>query len=423
MDAHWVQVYNKPKQQAFDPFSKGVLVGRRYVTQWQALGYRHKISAFGGFDSAQFRIAIERTGAEAVLLEYLGNEVAVIVDNPVRPIFEGYINAVTIDTGTVKIINSLDRVFNRVTVMYSDDTGTERTKTTGGATNADSIAVYGSKMAVFEVGEGYSNGSNLATRTRDARLALQSWPKPITSFDSSGSFNVTIDVKGFYHTWEWDAFPITGGSTISVGAYAKRLTTHEVASPSPSPLPGWNSSRHTGNGNGVFYNDQDLGEWTPNTAWTLDLERRTGESNLASLQRAVDSGQGAVAPHREVIGIGRYIERLGYRRMFYRPANTDIRYMIDAYGDGRVMDLYGYEVPPWEVQPDASVVYTNLLTGITSTSAPTVSYITNVEYDAESGRVKLASEDDASLYAQMQINQAVKSTSSAFGADYRKAFV
>ena len=102
-----VNVYQKPKQA--NP------VFKRYL----AYGYKHSYAAVGGCDTAAFSLALTHKEAELWLEQHLGNRVAVYVDNPVTPIWEGFVNRMKWQVGGLTFTVSLDQLMNRVTVSHS----------------------------------------------------------------------------------------------------------------------------------------------------------------------------------------------------------------------------------------------------------------------------------------------------------------
>lgn len=69
---HTLHLYQKPK------------LGNGFIRRYPALQYTHKISAMGGFDTASCNIRLTVPEAEMALADWIGNRVAIFVDNPVR---------------------------------------------------------------------------------------------------------------------------------------------------------------------------------------------------------------------------------------------------------------------------------------------------------------------------------------------------
>lgn len=409
MIPHYAIVYNKPKVQVDD--------GLQQFDRFKVINYQHKISAFGGFDTAQFQLAIPIKQADGVFESYLGNEVRVFVDNPQVAIFEGYINRISIDTGVIAASVSLDSVYNRVAVSYSDDTGSERAKLTSEVVDTNSRAVYGTKMGVFEAGEKYSDGASYAEDLRDRKLEQHAFPQT-TYAQSTGSPGITIQLNGFYHTWSWDAFKITGAPTSGPPrGYIRRLLADDL-----TPLfTGYNSSRFSGNGTGVFFRD-DYDSGTDNLllftasdpGTTMDYNRELGRSHQETIQEIVELG--GPSQVRNVAGITPTYGN-GFRYGYYQTANTAVEYEVDAYSRGQIYNNTGGLVMPWEVRPNRSIRIQNLFTGLSEDYA--VAYIDNITYDAEAQTVKWASDDDTSLQGVFQLGQSIKTTTSRFGATRR----
>jgi hypothetical protein len=70
---HAVHIYQKPK------------VGNGFLRRLQAFNYQHSINAIGGFDTASCDVALRSVDeAQQFLDQYIGNRVAIYVDNPSR---------------------------------------------------------------------------------------------------------------------------------------------------------------------------------------------------------------------------------------------------------------------------------------------------------------------------------------------------
>lgn len=409
---HFLTIYNKPREQ----LSQGRLVRRRYL----AYNYGHTISAIGGFDKASCNLNVDRVEAENIYFNYVGNDVAVHVDNPLEPIFEGYINRVTIEAGDIRTSRGLDEMANNTYVVYADGTAAPRTKVTLATTNTTSGATFGFKSKMIEIGEQYTNGAGIATAMRNKYLARYSYPSISTVQAGGQGFSVSIEIYGYYHTWSWDVFGSTNTTLIAAGD-AVFLYTFNTTPPSIASMTGLNSSNYANNGNGVFYNDRDFTLWSSNGGFTITLEKRVGETHWQKMLNIVEAGDGV---NDWVIGITGTDPNLGYRRAYYRQASTTLKYVTTAYGDRRFYTTYGQLVPLWYIRPDASVLIRDLSSTFSGTGDdPRVAYIHSVDYDAEAQKISWATRDNLTLGGFYQYAHQNKETGRAFGAEQRQYFL
>lgn len=412
---HFLHVYNRPKDQV----TEGLIFQKRF----QTYGYSHRIMAKGGFDTASCQVAVDKIEAEKIFTDYIGCHVRTYIDDPFIPAWEGYISRVTIETGGISATRSLDNMANVVDVVYSTTGASPQTVQTGIAFDAFSGALYGFKTQCFDIGAQYSAGAAMAAVYRDGKLAKLRFPPTSASTGGSESLNVTIEMKGFYHTWDWDTFGNTDTTSLNAGQVVFLFILDNTPT-NPLSQTGYNASRWTanGNGNGVFYRDNDFSLWVNNTSFNLTTEKRNGETHWNKVLGIVEAGDGV---DDWVIGITPTDPNLGYRRAYYREANTDVEYKTNAYIDRRFYSPYGTYIPSWRILPDRAVIIEDIVAvWIETLNDPRLAYIESVEYDAESGQVTWQSKDDVSLVGVFQVDRAGRSTGGQrFGAPQRNVFV
>lgn len=421
---HWLHVYQKPAL-AIGGTYPTVNVSDTFFTRYLAYDYKHKISAFGGDDSATARLMIPKSEAEVIFGEYVGNRVAVYADNPVVPIFEGIINRVNIEVNGVKLSRSLDGMYNRVSVKYQNPSASPETQITSEVINQDSIDVYGSKQGTLDAGQTYSNVTGIATTLRSKALNQLAWPQISTVSSTGNEYKCTIEMIGFYHTLDWDTRLTTitnseqvWGALFSFTRWATNLN-----------LVHRNSSGVAGNGWGVFFNDRDSTDFDEtNAAFNITLEKRAGESALSFARKVVEAGDGT---SDWVFQISRTVHRGGaytfttvptttpapYRRSIYRAANTDVEYFTQAYGDKRIYTPSGYEVKPYNVLPDRSIFVSDILEGWNKQGQdPRIGYIETVDYDGNTGVATWQTKDSLRVEDMFKLRQYARSTNGRFGA-------
>ena len=196
---HVMKIYQKPK------------LGTSYLTALPVYNYKHSINAIGGFDTASCDIAVNsRADGMRFLDQYIGNRVAFIVDNPVEPIWEGFINRMTFSFGGVEYSIGLDDMANRVIAIYAAASGSPTTTQSTVVNNTSSQSLFGIKQEQVDLGN--MQAGTGATLIRDTILAQRAFPKTsiLPSGGSSGLLH--IEFLGFYHTLEWEDYRILSPS-------------------------------------------------------------------------------------------------------------------------------------------------------------------------------------------------------------------
>lgn len=349
MPEHWLHIYEKP------------VLGDAFITRTLATKYKHRLTAVGGSDKASATLALGRSEAEAYLATYLGNRVAVYVDNPVEPIFDGFISRMTLNAGALTFTRSLDAMYNRAAVTYSapDVSGTAMQRTAV-ADNTDSQAIYGIKQG--EIDAGYIRGTVVTRMTalRDGLARLRAWPQNSTTFNSQGGDNYVLQIEmlGWYHALEWVSY---GGFNVASNITPDAWLTTVVLGNYP---------------NTSFFDTTDTSLIETNSAFTQRQQENGQKTFWQHVQQVVEAGDGAT---RWVAGVTNTNANTGTRRLYYRPANDDTRYTVRS-DDGRIRDAYGGIVDPWRVIPDARAAVGDVLdtdnsklTDVSGSATPTAS--------------------------------------------------
>jgi hypothetical protein len=403
---HTAHLYQPPAQ------------GTAFVAQHAAVGYRHTIMAKGGFDTASFTLQLSPAAAELAFSNYLGCVVRVIVDNPDEPVWEGYIDRMTWRAGGVAITRGFDNMMNRVNVTYynADSAAGTKTEQTAVTNSAASQALYGVKEGSIDAGVHYDNADKThKTALRDLRKNIYAYPQVSVAASEGGDGVLEIECKGLqYYVWDWSNYklaesdPSNATSDLWI-AFARAIGETAYASAIMVPA---NATLvyDTGTivGGASWLRDID----TTVTAAQISYASENGQTHLQFLQSIVEAGDGV---NRYVFGISSPDPNDGLRRVYYRQADTTIRYTAYALSDtGRLRDVYGRVVPPWLVRPDAGVRINDILTGWDeSGDDPRIGYIESIEYDAEAGTVAWQTGDDITLEGAMQRKKPLK----AYGAN------
>jgi len=394
---HYLHVYQKSKQ------------GNTFLRRYQAFNYRHSIKAVGWFDTASCELALSGKEAELFLEQYIGNRVAVFVDNPVEPIWEGMITRITFQQGTVTFTNSMDDMTNRVAVTYqSPNLAAPQTNTSTYIDNLASQAIYGIKESILQLGvtpEAASNARRDAIRA--LRLAIRSWPLTSAVFNSSARAGlVKVEMRGFYQTLDWDHY-----SSVVTTAPNANVLVQEVVQ---------------GNINGsTFFDDTDASLMNSNVSFVARRESQVGLTRWQMCQTIQEAGDGV---HRWIMGVTPTDANLGTRRFYYRQADNTVKYIVrQSDGMGVIRNIYGQKVDPWRIVPDGSVRLNDALVGWDlQGDDPRVSYLAVVQYDAERQTIAWQSEDNITfdgIFRLSSFYNPVESTAGVGKAIPRQTYV
>lgn len=383
---HTMNLYQKPK------------IGNGFINRFNVYNYRHTIAAVGGFDTASCDIAIpSHNESQQFLDQYIGNRVAFFTDNPIEPIWEGFINRMTFNAGGVQYTVSLDEMANRVTATYTNvAVSATAAAITGTVNNTDSQAVYGIKQENIDFG--YLRGGTGDTAVRDTALAQRAWPKTsITRGQGSGLLH--IEFLGFYHTLNWWVYTNTGTASSNLGNMVNSVQANDV------------------NGT-VFYDNTDDTDLSANaTAINQEhIKRETGWDTLLRFQEMGASGD------YWVVGITPTIFATGTRRLYYRAANTTIKYTARQSDGLRIRNIYDQLVPPWTVQPDCGIRVSDMLIGWDGLGDnPAETYIKTITYNANDQTVDYQGDDDTRAEGAFQFKRYGKPVGKRFSATVRRS--
>ena len=389
---HYMSLYHKPK------------LGTGFIRSYPVYGYKHRILATGGFDTAGCNLGLSQPDGEAFLRQYLGNRVAFFATNPVEPIWEGLISRIKVQVGSVTFTVSLDNLFNRTKVTYSNPASTTVPQQTAVADDADSQAIYGIKEGSIEA-YAMDVGSAVATHKttlRDMLLSFSSWPRISTVIGASGGKGINIECVGFYHTLKWESYTSTVGGTSQ-----------------PNTLIASNMLPNLANGT-TFFDNADTSLIVSNAAYTMSPNERQGKTFWQKIQEAAEPGDGT---SQWVAGVTPTDPNTGKRVVYYNQANTAIEYTARLADGLRIRNLYGRVLPPWDIRPDRGIRLLDAMLGWGDEGDdPREAYIESIDYDANSQRVRFASSDNIAAEGAFQLTRFFKLNGTPFGPPPRQTW-
>lgn len=393
---HTLNLYQKPK------------LGNAFVGRYSIFNYKHRILAMGGFDTASCQIALDRKAGETALEQWVGRRVAIYVQNAAVPIWEGLISRVTLRAGAAVFTASLDELFNKVRVTFGQRNATPNTQYTTPVSNTTSQALYGIKEGNIDALSSDTISADLTAKTTLANryLATRAYPKVSTAFASGSADLVSIEMIGFYHTLEWETYDpgVASGVTTPTAFLALLFVTAGV--------------NRFSNLN-TFFDNTDVTQVATNTSFNAPASR--GATYWDVVKSLTEPGDGT---NRYISGITPTDPNTGTRRLYYARANVAVEYTIQArYDVGRVRNIYGAPLQPWQVRPDRSVRLQDVLTGWNlQGDDPREFYLEAVNYDAESQTVSLQSSDNIELEGALQLDSYYKAIGTRFGPPYRTVY-
>lgn len=372
---HYLHMYQLP------------MIGSSFIKRYPVYNYQHTISNQGWFDTASCDIAV-RSQSEGfdLLANRLGCYVAIYVDNPTQPIWEGLINRITFNSGKVSYTIGLDDMANRVSVVYTGgaNTGVQ----TPVVNDLSSQAIYGIKQGQIEFGTDASGGSTQRTNLRDTLLIQQALPQTSVSQAQGQTNLVHFELIGIFHTLEWEKF------FVALSAATTAFNTSI-------------SSIIAGLANGAtFFDNTNTTQISTNAATEPNQQR--GVSAWERLQKMADAGD---ATNYWVCGIAPTDRNTGKRTFYYRQANYAINYTANQDDGLIIRNQFGKPVPVWLVVPDQVIRVNDILVGHDTTilSDPRATYIQSIQYDANSQQVTWLGADNTTARAAFALNKSYKS--------------
>lgn len=383
---HYLHVYQRPAQ------------GSRFIERYTAFSYQHTIVNQGWFDTASCDIAVRsESEGQKILNQYLGCFVAVYVDNPAEPIWEGLINRITFNSGGASYTISLDEMANRLSVVYTGAANAAAETTI--INNTTSQAIYGIKQDQIEFGADPSApAATQRTNLQATMLAQRAYPQTAITQQQGAQNIVHLELIGIYHTMEW-AKQFTGTSTGTITSTAS-ITAYVNNNPNLT----------------TFFDSTDVTQIGTN-AMTVPIQQR-GNTYWDVILKETEAGDGT---NYWVCGITPTNKATGKRVFYYRQANTSVVYTASKGDDLRPRNLFGRPVKPWLVIPDRAIRVIDALVGLNGTVQldPSLTYIQSIQYDANSQKVQWFGADNTTARAAFLLNRGFKPLGEDFGAPER----
>ncbi len=378
---HYVHIYQKPAE------------GASFVRRYQATNYEHKINIMGWFDTASCELSVTQTEAELVFENYVGNRVAIYVDNPAEPIWEGYISTILYTAGGLAFRRSMDNMANRVYVTFTD--GTTLTETSA-STLAGSQSIYGVK----EIGvrgrwmDTATNQSQNLTLLRNRRVAEIAFPQTSVTKKSPGNSFIKIEMRGFYDTLRWEKVKINRNDNPVT-------TLLEI-----DALPNLYNED-------TFLDNTDFTEIdVPGVTVKSTKKKITGETVWDLAQNLGEFGDGADI---WIVGVTE-TKSNGKRRMYYRASNKAVEYTARTSDGLRIRNEFGGLLRPWTIKPDRSIRLTDILVGWNAIGDdPRETYIKSISYKQSANAVTWVGEDDVTMEGVMKSFDSQRSFNRVFG--------
>lgn len=366
---HNLVIYQKPKR------------GNKPLRSAFVFNYKHKISAYGWFDTAECDlIPVNATEGMRFVEQFIGNRVAVFVDNPYEPCWEGLISRITLNTGGATYTISIEDMYNTVQVNYTTSASAFPSQS-GLSQQLTSQAVYGVKQGVIEGGVVPGGGGTQFDGIRKSMIEMVGYPQSsITPGDDSATIH--LEMMGIYHTLRWQ---LNFNVTTPTVSYSNFINTYIL-----SIL----------NNGATFFDNTDLSGITTVAALRTQGDA-PGKTLWDQLETHTHAGDNNGTPY--VVGITPTDPRTNKRKLYYRPANLDIQYKAWRRDGFRIRNFYGRLVPPWKVRPDRSLRVDDMLLAYgLAGDDPRDVWVQSIDYDGETGKVLYYGADDTSVEGAFQ---------------------
>lgn len=378
---HYVHVYQRPKQ------------GTAFLARHEAFNYQHTITNNGWFDTMGCDISIRSKAAINQIIDaYIGAFVAVYVDDPNAPIWEGLISRITYNAGNVSYTISLDEMANKVSIVYTGaaNAGAETTP----VSNTASQAVFGIKQTQLDFGPDTSAGTQ-KSNLQNMILGQKAWPLSSITQQQGDPSLIHLECVGIYQTIGWEQY------------FSVLTTTSTAANTVITTYLGLLANTTT------FFDNADTSFISANTMTCPNQQR--SKSIWDRILEVAAAGDGS---SYWLVGITPTNPNTLKRSLYYRIANYSTEYTA-FQSDGLIMrNAYGKPVSPWRVVPDRVIRVNdaNIAFDGTYLTDVALTYIKSVSYDANSQKVQWFGDDDTRGRAAFKLAQVFKPTSSPFGA-------
>jgi hypothetical protein len=302
--------------------------------------YRHTISAFGGFDTAEFDIVATQTVLNDWILNGLFRPV-IVTDDSLSVVWEGFVDSITINQGGLNVTQGpVTSIANRVFAIYS---GVDVSvyppvigvrKKTPTVNSLDSQATWGIWPEIISLA-GVSDSN--------ADLLVSMWLQEHKDFDKDSNFSfnqgglsITVKCSGWYQTLKYPYnYILNTGGTIDLSERLKAIITAQ-------PNSGWIST--------------DYSRITPNT---VPAVKYVNDDRLAIEYIRGLTAMGDASNNRYYFGI------YEGRQAVYEAVSTQIDYYAQLSDpQQQILDPTGAVVPAWRVRPGKWVFFNDFIPGL-----------------------------------------------------------
>jgi hypothetical protein len=270
-------------------------------------------------------------------------------------------------------------------MQYARDALGSQTQITNAANLIPSQNIYGIKEGSINAGVVENNYPlAYATSYRDTLIEINGWPQ--SSITQGSKRNVRVEMKGFYHTLDWEMHWVSA----------------TAASKTPTQLIGLLLSNVTNFD--LWFDYADTSGIANNATWLAREQIRTGMTKWQGFLRVTEAGN--TSGDYYIIGIEPTNSVKGTRRMYYRQANSAVEYTALAADGLRVRNKYGGIVRPWTVVPDRILRVADILPEWNGLGDdPRDVYLRSITYDAEKQTVRWQGGDNTTGEGVFQVNQ------------------
>jgi len=209
-----------------------------------------------GFWRLKTRIDGPEKFIEEMFSNGLGRHVEARDPDGGEPIWEGKLFKVTMDYGAETISKDLTDVFNALWIRYRI-TGSTTTARSIVYPNAASIARYGRKEKVLNIGEIPHAG--VADQCAQIFLDMIQTPKPFPEHREGQKMHspfVTIEARGYSECWGWQMY----NQTINTGTYTTSELIEDVVSSKCAYVKSYKIDANSTSVQEELDNDRDAGD-------------------------------------------------------------------------------------------------------------------------------------------------------------------
>lgn len=376
---HSVNIYQKPR------------LGAGWLAQFNIFNYSHRLLAMGGCDSARFVVMVDFNQAEWLFENCIGNSARIYVDDPVEPIFDGYISRITYRIGGVDLTRGIEDMFNDTSIMYYN-TATATTQTSATVDTPASVALYMRKHGTIDGDIAFTGATTQRQNTRTLLRDRSSWP--LTSMSAGqGTFALEIEMRGWYTILDWLIY--TNALTTTTGA---SVLIREMLADTASATLFENAQYIWATGSGA-------GTWSDLISFNSSncaRESSNQQTYLEFLEGVVLTGAAGTPRVQYAYNITKYTgfdPNTNGRRVYYAPARIDVYYYQRARSEpGVFRDAQDRKIDPWRIEADRAVQVTDVLFGWGQAgNDPRVTYIEAVDYSANEQTVTYTGSDDITV--------------------------